>query len=426
MPSHIEQRRRRWYAVLDIPANLRERFADNKGTSGGRRFIRSLQTESRSVALRRAAPLIATWKAEIEAERTGTRDPVEQDLKYWKEALADADPFAEPGQFSERDHILDHLRELPEQMDKQQDGRGVEFYKVATGELIGTTEHLEEYLATLDVTPKTVDMSRSDVKRLAAKFPTLDKLHRKDVRRWTDGLVSEDGLRPKTVARVLSACRGYWRYLQAIELAPEDREPFERLEVAKRAKKNSAKDRRREFAPDDVVRLKKAAADAGDKELADLICLGMWTGARIEELCSLKCDKVHKGYFEVVDAKTAAGWRQVPIHSKLKPTVDRLVKESADGYVLSGLPEDKYGRRSNAIGKRFGRLKEQLGFEQAHVFHSIRKTVVTILENAGVPEGVVADIVGHEKKTMTYGLYSGGSGMEAKQDAIRKLKYPKT
>jgi hypothetical protein len=45
---------------------------------------------------------------------------------------------------------------------------------------------------------------------------------------------------------------------------------------------------------------------------------------------------------------------------------------------------------------------------EAHVFHSISKTVVTLLENAGVSENVAADIVGHEKPRITYGLYSGG------------------
>jgi integrase len=57
------------------------------------------------------------------------------------------------------------------------------------------------------------------------------------------------------------------------------------------------------------------------------------------------------------------------------------------------------------------------------VFHSIRKTVVTLLENAGVPEGVAADIVGHEKPTMTYGLYSGGASLKVKREAIEKLGY---
>ena len=47
-----------------------------------------------------------------------------------------------------------------------------------------------------------------------------------------------------------------------------------------------------------------------------------------------------------------------------------------------------------------------------------------MLEQAGVPEGVAADIVGHKKQTMTYGVYGGGSSMEQKQEAIEKLVYP--
>ena len=101
----------------------------------------------------------------------------------------------------------------------------------------------------------------------------------------------------------------------------------------------------------------------------------------------------------------------------------RLIEDSGDGYVLSGLTVNKYGDRSNAVGKRFGRLKKELGFGKKYVFHSIRKTVVTILENAGVPENVVADIVGHEKMTMTYGLYSGGLSLAVKREALDKLAY---
>ncbi len=45
------------------------------------------------------------------------------------------------------------------------------------------------------------------------------------------------------------------------------------------------------------------------------------------------------------------------------------------------------------------------------------------MENAGVPENVVADIVGHEKPTMTYGLYSGGVSLAVKRAALAKLAY---
>ena len=45
------------------------------------------------------------------------------------------------------------------------------------------------------------------------------------------------------------------------------------------------------------------------------------------------------------------------------------------------------------------------------------------LGSAGVSENVVANIVGHEKTTMTYGLYSGGLSLAVKRDALDKLAY---
>lgn len=177
------------------------------------------------------------------------------------------------------------------------------------------------------------------------------------------------------------------------------------------------------FKPAEVVKLLADAVKSGDGELADLIRLGMWTGARIEELCALKIEKVKRDHFSVEDAKTAAGWRDVPIHPKLAPTMKRLIGKRKEGYVLANLKANKYGDRSNAIGKRFGRLKKAKGFGDQFVFHSIRKTVVTQLEEAGVPESTVADIIGHEHKTLTFGLYSGGVSLDVKREALAKLAY---
>lgn len=38
-------------------------------------------------------------------------------------------------------------------------------------------------------------------------------------------------------------------------------------------------------------------------------------------------------------------------------------------------------------------------------------------------ENVVADTVGHEKQTMTYGLYSGGGSLAVKAEVSGKLAY---
>ena len=80
-------------------------------------------------------------------------------------------------------------------------------------------------------------------------------------------------------------------------------------------------------------------------------------------------------------------------------------------------------QRADVLGKRFGRLKTKLGFPPTKVFHSLRKTFITMCEQAEAPEGVVADIVGHEKQTMTYGLYSGGSSIMQRARVINSLSF---
>jgi integrase len=398
---------------------LRSARFDNKP-----RFVRSLETDSRTVAERRVLPIVGAWKKDLAAARN---EPVDDDAAYWRRTLRDAKTDEQRQSILEQiDHAawdigainVENIGDNP-----SSDPEAQRFYARATGQIVKFTEHLDEWLSTSRATAKTKDMQRSDVRRFAATFATVQDVARPEVRRWITGLMNEDGLTPKTVQRILSALRGYWRYLQSISVADEEHEPFAKLDVARQNKRDAPRSSWRPFDPGDVLKLLEAAFQQGDTQLADLIRLGMWTGCRIEELCALKVEKVKKDHFEVEDAKTAAGWRQVPIHRKLGQIIRRLVQDSVDGYVLSGLSENKYADRSNAIGKRFGHLKVQLGFGPQPVFHSIRKTVVTILENAGVPENVVADIIGHEKTTMTYGLYSGGLSLAVKRAALAKLAY---
>ena len=77
------------------------------------------------------------------------------------------------------------------------------------------------------------------------------------------------------------------------------------------------------------------------------------------------------------------------------------------------------------MGKRFGILKTKLGFDSRYVFHSMRKTVANMFENAECPEGVAADVVGHLKPTMTYGLYSGITKMDLRARWMEQaIRYP--
>ena len=80
----------------------------------------------------------------------------------------------------------------------------------------------------------------------------------------------------------------------------------------------------------------------------------------------------------------------------------------------------KYGHRTDAIGKRFGRTKTALGYDERYVFHSLRKTVATQLEQAGVLENVASDITwarGKQLRSATV-LYSTGTSIEQMRFAI--------
>lgn len=114
--------------------------------------------------------------------------------------------------------------------------------------------------------------------------------------------------------------------------------------------------------------------------------------------------------------------RQVPIHRKLRPAMARLTKGKAPSdYVLTGVK----GHRADTMSKAFRRLREGLGFtaRQEKTLHSIRNIVITMLEHAGVSEGTVQDIVGHQRHTMTGSVYSGKSTLAMRRDALAAMVY---
>ena len=420
--SNLERRRNLWYAVLVVPADVREAIGKFK-------FIQSLGTSDKRLAEVIAAPILAKWRALIRRER-GEGDAVVNEALRWREALAtENDPHT-------REVIEDQIVYRAEAIAGPRAGNfhtpeyrqlpvGQRFAAIALGKATPSSLHVDAWKAQLSLAPKTQDQMKKDVALLVSRFATLEEITQQAVKAWLSELEVK-GVTPSSRSRIASFCRNYWSYLQQVDAIPSDAEPFANLGIGKKSKgKNGKRSASWEpFKPADVVALWKAARAAEDTELADLIVVGAYSGARIEELCSLKLSAISANTFKIADAKTAAGVREVPVHSHLKATIARLKKASEDGYLLSGLTQNKYGDRSNAIGKRFGRLKASLGFGEQHVFHSIRKTFVTLLENAGVSENLAADIVGHEKPRITYGLYSGGASVAMKAAAVEKVKYP--
>ncbi|MCZ6608798.1 MAG: hypothetical protein O7A66_02205, partial [Alphaproteobacteria bacterium] len=362
LPPFIQKRRKRFYAVLEIPKSLRQHYSGRQPGKNLVRLVRSLETDSLTVAERRVGPVVSAWKSEF-ARLKNEGD----DAFFYRRRLQKAKTEAERQQvMSEIELAAGDIGPTYSEdvsthraAEEQAAGMAEDFAKRATGQLVGFTDHLDAFLERSVSTEKTKAMQRSDLVRFAVSFPTVQDVTYAGVQRWVDAL----GVEPATIRRTLSALRGYWRYLQRpdIKAVPREFQPFTELDLPKA--RNSPRDRRRPFDKKDFIRL--SLASRNDPELLHLIFLGMWTGCRLEEICSLKTNQVHFDasipYIEIEDAKTPAGWRQVPIHERLQKTMVHLVQESKDGYVLSGQTTNKYGDRSNAIGKRFGRLKSSLG-----------------------------------------------------------------
>lgn len=405
-----------YYASMNVPPDVREALEK-------RRLRKSLKTSDKRTAVNRARLVLAQWWNDIHEARKklqGTPDKLTQDALDWREAMKDES--LEPGL------VEGLLSDQAERLEAEQ-GRATaaRFYGVATGKLTPITPLLDRWKAYAEksVKAKTLSMYSSDVERMAASLPNVEDLTKSKLRAWLWALAeaSPDGIAEATQRRILNGVSNFWRWAQAQGLIADDlSNPTVGIELHKGAKTVT----RKEFTAEQVVALHAKAVAKDDSALADLIRLAAYTGARIEELCTLKRESISPcwGFFTVKDAKSEAGNRDVPIHPELLTTMQRLHHESKDGYLIPSTARNTHGKRSDPLGKRFGRLKEDAGFGPEHVFHSIRKTVATQLENAGVAEGVAADILGHEKPTLTYGLYSGGASMAVKAKAIGEVGYP--
>lgn len=295
-----------------------------------------------------------------------------------------------------------------------------------------TTKRLESFRAHRvkdGIAEKTIDQQESKLKKLSDYIRDSGKpVNNETVAAWLETL----SLTSKTKAQYLLAGSTFWQWAMKNDANWKDlhetqNNPFKEQTLPKvrgRAKVEAA---RKAFTTEQIEGLYKTALGQGNQTLRDLIILGAYTGCRIEELAQLRKETIVKVEgvlsLKIVDSKTAAGIREIPVHPAIQSTVDRLMADSVDGFLLPSSSGNKYGIRSDPLSKAFGRLKTAEGFGKQHVFHSVRAMVVTLLLRAGVPGPTVANIVGHETGLVTFDVYDEGSSPKQKLQALSNLSY---
>lgn len=206
--------------------------------------------------------------------------------------------------------------------------------------------------------------------------------------------------------------------------------PFMGLSKTIRGSTKGSNDKRRAFTEAELVNLLTTIKEKRgvNDPLWAMTVIALFTGMRSGEIAESECSDVYEDYIHIPESKTEAGRRDVPLHPVIKPLVKQLLENPKDGYLIPGLKRGGADmKRNHVIGKRFSTiLRSEKGagiIDKNVVFHSLRKNMSTALENAKVPESTAQQIIGHEKGSMTYGLYSQGVSMDVLKHEVAKVGY---
>ncbi|AMB87724.1 integrase [Pseudomonas agarici] len=468
-----------WYVRLAVPVDVQKII-------GRKVFIKSLQTASLTEAQRRRGVHLTTWWAQIEAARKSKQlpegwqsnvvDAIEtvnsmfQDQK--RAIIGEVIPPLPPinlelearlrgnprlveafethvkqrlgeglsGKLQLQDELAEFHRRLAEKLMTHRYAVSADQKSELVSLIADPASHrskspitksrlttYREFREKRGGAPKHVDQQVGKMERLSTflkdeglvlNFDTVDA--------WLKSLDRA----PATLGQYLMAGTAFWKWAMKYDTAWREEykdkvNPFVGHALPQGGGSETAGKDREIYTRDDTIKLHQAALNGGDKPLADLITLGWYTGARIEELCRLNKESVITvdgiRCLDFPRSKSKASKRVVPIHTSLLPVVDRLLENTVDTFLVPTQTANHYGKRSHAISKAFGRLRTAAGFSKLHVFHSFRHTVVTELIRADVPDALAKELVGHETGSVTHDVYSKGASTVQKLAAISKL-----
>lgn len=164
--------------------------------------------------------------------------------------------------------------------------------------------------------------------------------------------------------------------------------------------------------------------------------LGLYTGARLDELCQLYLEDFQHAegvWFITINdkrdkkLKNESSERLIPVHSHLLELgllkYIELLKKKGD---LRLFPELKKGRDgySQAASKWFARYRERCGVVGSLTpFHSFRHTVLNHLKQSSVQEEKIAALAGHLNNSVTLDNYGKPYKAHPLVEAIEKLDF---
>jgi len=426
--QYLQRKHNTWTVVVDVPKALR-------GAIGAARLKHSLKTSSLAEANRLKHQVVMEFKRQIEAARLRVDDPtaaVLKDAKEWRAELATASRAEDERGASIYGELLDQVKELSRQLAEKDEALAEAFHQTATGEGTLIKDLYPLWIAESTDTGQTKSQHGSTTRRYikwAGEFVTVEETTKKKTGAYVSDLIANSDLTRRTIKRHLSSLSNFWQWLASKDHVDPDNNPWLRHRLGKQAK---GKARYRKVLEEDaLVRVLSGRykTERYAQVLHDAVRLALLQGGRLDELCALRAENVHKrddGYWlEIVSGKTDAAVREIPVHSKAVPIIERRLKDK-DKFLFKGLlaggPDDK---RSWYVSKAYGRYRNSPAVDvtgKGRDFHALRNTFIGYMEGLKVAESTVKLLVGHERTSMTYGHYSQGERVDLRE-AIEMLDY---
>lgn len=424
MADHLILKGGTWHVRLDVPSDVRIHpdFFMKKV------LTKSLATGNRQAAKIASLSILANWKSKIQAARTGQLSPMwkmeAEDLRrkvYEEIARAPSDDIAGPHEVRDVGIvkiILKHGLSEPNIKQLKEIVKGEARQTTSINEIL--IKEFQLYQSDYNVIEKTAHTQASFVRRYA-NFLTTQSLQIDHDSFET--FLAQLQLSRQSKQTAIFACRAFWKFLIIKDRRLKDiANPFADHRIIS-MRKEQTKASYSAFTKEEVEAIHAAALSSGDEILAQTIMIGAYTGCRIEEICQIHTSRITDTSFTIIDAKTAAGNRILAIPTKLMPMFEKLASETRDGYLIKSSANNKYGKRSDSISKRFGRLKKKMDFDTSKVFHSIRKTAATMLEREGVAPLTIMSMLGHARGTITFDVYAKGPTVEQMRTALDRIKF---
>lgn len=409
-----------WYVRIKVPPKLRE-------VVGNTHIVRALRTRDLDEANRLKWAKVEEIKAHL--ERLKRTDPLNLEAQSLRSSIRQA---------REKDD-LDAVEALESvATDRAEDiykttgnlNRAKEWVELATSDTPTLSELIEIWLAHSEYLEQTKKQHKKAFEEFK-EFVGGDFLPSK----VTDDIAIsyvEDHLKKSkqsysTKRRKLNSLSAFWEWLILRKHVPRGSNPWKGFKLSKRKAVRTTLSKR-DYTEEELIKL--FSGNPKTKGLPELMILGLYTGARINEICSLNLEDIQQNgggifFLNIIDSKTPAGVRNIAVAHPLACSIlSKRWKPDTKGQLFPEFKPGGYDRKlSWNMSKAFGRYRDKMKLSRATDFHSFRRTVATLMENLGLDQMKQARHMGHKLGTLAFDIYSGGSSVKTKIEVAKKIRY---